>query len=95
MIVLTTSIKVEDSTKQKIDQLQAQILLQTGQKITQQQLVELLAEWGIQNLEILKQIILDKPIILTDLEISEYKKYRRSMGVKTDPKAIDEILYGT
>ena len=92
---MTTSIKIEVSTKQKIDQLQAQILLETGQKITQQQLVELLTEWGIQNVEILKQIILDKPIILTDLEISEYKKYRRSTGVKTDQKTIDEILYGT
>lgn len=78
MIVMTTSIKVEDSTKQKIDQLLAQILLETGQKITQQQLVKLLIEWGIQNLEILKQILIDKPIILTDLDISKYKKYRRS-----------------
>ena len=91
---MTTSIKVDDSTKNKIDQLQAQILLQTGRKITQQQIVELLANWGIQNLDTLKNILLDKPIILTDAEIVEYKKFRVSTGVKTDSGTIDQILYG-
>ena len=91
---MPTSIKVEDSTKKKIDQLQAQILLRTGQKITQQQLVELLANWGIKNLETLENILLDKPIVLSDSEIAAYKKYQVSTGIKTDSRAIDEIVYG-
>jgi len=91
---MTTSIKVEDSTKKKIDQLQAQILLRTGQKITQQQIVELLANWGIKNLETLENILLDKPIVLSDSEIAAYKKYQVSTGIKTDSRTIDEILYG-
>ena len=91
---MTTSIKVEDSTKKKIDQLQAQILLRTGQKITLQQIVELLANWGIHNLETLENILLDKPIVLSDSEIAAYTKYRVSTGVKTDSRIIDETLYG-
>ncbi|MFQ6124209.1 MAG: hypothetical protein ACE5R6_06320 [Candidatus Heimdallarchaeota archaeon] len=91
---MTTSIKVEDSTKRKIDKIQAQLLLQSGKKVTQQQLIELMADWATQNLETLKNILLDNPIILTDEEITAYKKYRISTGIKTNPQTIDQILYG-
>ncbi len=91
---MTTSVKVEDFTKQKIDRLQAQLFLETGQKVTQQQILELLAEWGINNLETIKNLLLDTPIILTDQEIQAYDKVRFSTGIKTDPSEIDKIVYG-
>ncbi|MFQ5981093.1 MAG: hypothetical protein ACE5OZ_23375 [Candidatus Heimdallarchaeota archaeon] len=91
---MTTSIKVDDSTKNQIERLRAQILLSTGQKITQQQLVGLLAGWGVENLETIKQILLDKPIALHDEEIKAYRKLRKVTGIATSPSEIDEILYG-
>ena len=91
---MTTSVKVENSTKEKIDRLQAQILLETGQKVTQQQVLELLTDWGINHLETIKSILLDTPIVLSDQEIAAYRKYQTSTGVKTDPSTVDQVIYG-
>lgn len=91
---MTTSIKVDDKTKHKIEQLRAHLLLNTGQKVTQQQLVGFLTEWGMNNIEIIEQIVLDQPTILSDDESKAYQKFRRSTGVRTSSKEIDKSLYG-
>lgn len=91
---MTTSIKVDDETKLKIEQLRAQLLLNTGQKVTQQQLVGLLTEWGMNNLEIIEQVVLDQPTILLEDEIKAYQKFRKLTGVRTTSKEIDKFLYG-
>jgi len=91
---MTTSIKVEDHTKRKIDHLQAQLFLETGKRISQQRLMELLAEWGMNNFQILKQLLLDCPILLSPDEIAKYQKYQTITGVKTDPNVIDDTIYG-
>ncbi len=91
---MTTSIKVDDETKHKIEQLRAQLLLNTGQKITQQQLVGLLTEWGMNNLEKIEQVVLDQPTILSEDERKAYQKFRKTTGVRTSSKEIDKFLYG-
>ncbi len=91
---MTTSIKVDDETKHKIEKLRAQLLLNTGQKITQQQLVGLLTEWGVNNLEIIEQIVSDQPTILSEEESKAYQKFRKPTGVRTSSKEIDKYLYG-
>lgn len=91
---MTTSIKVDDLTKNKIEQLRAQLFLETGQKITQQQLVGLLADWGVENIEIIKQVLLDKPVILSKEEIKAYQRIRKDTGIKTSPSEINDVLYG-
>ncbi len=94
MISMTTSIKINDSTKSKIEKLQAQLYLETGKKLSQQQLLELLADWSVNNLSQVKNLLLDVPIVLTDEEIAAYENCRVFTGVKTDPAKIDDILYG-
>jgi len=91
---MTTSIKVDDETKHKIEQIRAKLLLNTGQKITQQQLVGLLTEWGMNNLEIIEQVILDQPTILSEDERKAYQKVRKHTGVSTSSREIDQLLYG-
>ena len=91
---MTTSIKVDDETKHKIEKLRAQLLLNTGQKITQQQLVGLLTEWGIKNLEIIEQVVLGQPTILSEDERKAYQKVRKPTGVSTSSREIDRFLYG-
>jgi len=91
---MTTSIKVDDSTKSKIDRIQARILLDTGNRVTQQQVVGLLADWGTENMEVLKRTLLGNAILLDDDEIEAYEKYRVSTGVRTSSEEIDKILYG-
>ncbi len=39
---MTSTIKIDDQTKNRFDKLQAKILLETGKKLSQQQLLDLL-----------------------------------------------------
>jgi hypothetical protein len=41
---MTTTIKIDEDTKSKFDKLQARILVETGKKLTQQEILELLLE---------------------------------------------------
>jgi acyl-CoA hydrolase len=91
---VTTSIRVDDSTKRKINRIQAKILLETGIRITQQQIVSLLADWGTENMEAFRRILADNPVQLDNDEIKAYEKHRVSTGVRTSPEEADRILYG-
>ena len=41
---MTTTIKIDSETKSRFDKLQARILIETGKKLTQQEILELLLE---------------------------------------------------
>jgi len=41
---MATTIKIDDVTKSRFDKLQARILVETGKKLTQQEILELLLE---------------------------------------------------
>jgi hypothetical protein len=41
---MTTTIKIDEDTKSRFDKLQARILIETGKKLTQQEILELLLE---------------------------------------------------
>ena len=75
-------------------QMKGWLLSHTGQKITQQQLVGLLTEWGVNNLEIIEQIVSDQPTILSEDERKSYQKVRKPTGVSTSSREIDRFLYG-
>jgi len=41
---MTTTIKIDDDTKSRFDKLQARIFIETGKKLTKQEILELLLE---------------------------------------------------
>ncbi len=41
---MTTTIKIDDDTKSRFDKLQARIFVETGKKLTKQEILELLLE---------------------------------------------------
>ena len=91
---MSTSVKVSQADKEKLERLQAIVTLRTGGKVTQQQLLRMLIQEAVVNDdEFLKKII--KP----SLPISE-EKYRKILslvddwGVETSWEEVDKILYG-
>ena len=69
-------------------------MARTGKQLTQQKIIDLLANWGTENMESIKRILIDTAVPLKSEEIKAYRKYQVSTGIETSPEQIDEIIYG-
>ena len=89
-----TAVKVNDDAKDRLEELQARIRLETGADVTQQELLSRL----IDDVYSSKREIVDS-FRSTDIPLSEAEKTamsrgRISTGHETDETDIDDILYG-
>ena len=91
---MSTSVKVTDRTKSRLEELQAEIRLETGRKVTQQQLLERMVTEPYESDEELIDSFRDEFEPLTDEEIERWLSGTVSSGVETTEEDIDEILYG-
>lgn len=89
---MASSVKIKNSTKTELDRLQAEILLKTNKKFSQQDLIDILVNFGKNHLDELIQISSSKTISHNDVD--EIMSLSSSWGVETTPESIDEILYG-
>ncbi|OAQ53076.1 hypothetical protein HTG_09600 [Natrinema mahii] len=91
---MSTSVKVTDRTKSHLEELQAEIRLETGTNATQQELLE----WIVTNTYESKDEIIDsyrddfEP--LSEDEIDRWLSGTVDSGVETTEEDIDEVLYG-
>lgn len=91
---MTTSVKMSEEGKNSLDVLQAKILLATGKKLSQQELLDLLVKLSTQNEEELIKLItkIKFPLLSEDLE--KLVKLPTDWGTETKEEDIDKILYG-
>ncbi len=85
---MTTSIKVSDETKQKLDLLQAKITIKTGEKISLQGVVETISSLALKHKD---EICRSKK--LPPLERDPAWKEAIDWGVSTDATKVDRYLY--
>ena len=90
---LTTTIKIEDAKKEKLDKFLASLLLREGVKITLQEAVGLMVDYALENEEDIIKRIKELPPLEDD---PAWKGLENPMrwGVKDSSKRIDEFLYG-
>ncbi|MBE9484068.1 MAG: hypothetical protein IMY74_04440 [Bacteroidetes bacterium] len=81
-----TSIKVKDNTKRKLDTLQSKFTLQTGRKISLQNLLDTISDFALQHE---KEIIKKLPALKDDPAWSKAIDW----GEETDASKVDEYLY--
>lgn len=91
---MTTSVKMSEEGKCTLDILQAKILLATGKKLSQQELLDLLVKLAAQREEELVKIIAGVKLPLPPEELEKLMKLSTDWEVKTKEEDIDEILYG-
>lgn len=91
---MSTSVKVTDRTKSRLEELQAEIRLETGRKVTQEQLLERMVTEPYESDEELIDSFRDEFEPLTEEEIERWLSGTVSSGVETTEEDIDEILYG-
>lgn len=91
---MTTAVKVDDEAKARLEELQAEIRLEAGKKVTQQELLSRLIDDAYESRAEVVDSFRELTVPLTDEEKAAMQQGRISSGVETDEEDIDDILYG-
>lgn len=92
---MATSVKMDEDTKSRIEELQAEIRLETGRKVTQQALLDRIVSRAYESKAELVDSYRDEWEGLPKKEIDRFMSGTTASGVETDEEDIDEILYGS
>jgi hypothetical protein len=91
---MATAVKMDEETKSDLEDLQAEIKLKTGKKVTQQAILSRLIESAIQSRTEFIDSFRDGSAALKSTEIEQFNRGMVASGVETAEDDIDEILYG-
>ncbi|UIP00268.1 hypothetical protein Hbl1158_02555 [Halobaculum sp. CBA1158] len=91
---MTTAVKVDDDAKSRLEELQAEIRLETGTRVTQQELLSRIIDNAYGSREEVIDSFRDTTVPLSAAEKETMSSGRFASGVETDEDDIDEILYG-
>jgi len=91
---MSTSVKMSKEGKDALDILQAKILLASGKKLSQQELLDLLVKQAnLQEKELIKTLSEIKLPLNTE-EQQKVMSLPTNWGIKTKEEEIDQTLYG-
>jgi hypothetical protein len=91
---MATAVKVDEETKSRLEELQAEIRLKAGQSVTQKELLERLIDDAYESRSEVIDSFRASTVPLTDAEKERMQDGRFGSGVGTDEEDIDDILYG-
>ncbi|MUV59426.1 hypothetical protein [Halobacterium sp. CBA1126] len=91
---MSKAVKVDEDAKSRLEELQAEIRLETGQSVTQQELLSRLIDDAYESREAVVDSFRESTVPLSEAEKEAMSRGRFSSGVETDEEDIDEILYG-
>ncbi|WP_254864075.1 hypothetical protein [Halovivax gelatinilyticus] len=91
---MTTSVKVTDTTKSRLEELQAEIRLETGRNVTQQELLERIVTGTHASTETVIDSFRDEFEGLPEKEIDRWLSDTIDSGIETNEDDIDDVLYG-
>jgi len=91
---MATAVKMDEETKSHLEELQAEIRLRTGEKVTQQEILARLVRSAVTSRSEFIDTFWEGKATLTDEEMMQFNQGQISSGVETDEDDIDEILYG-
>lgn len=91
---MSTAVKMDEDAKSKLEELQAEIKLKTGKKITQQEILTQLIQSAIESRSEFVESFRDGTVALSEAEVKQFNQGMISSGVETSEEDIDDILYG-
>lgn len=91
---MTTAVKVEEDAKSRLEELQAEIRLRTGQRVTQQELLTRLVDDAYESRDDVIDSFRESTVPLSSAEREAMQEGRFSSGSETTEEDIDDILYG-
>jgi len=90
---MATSVKMDEETKSRLEELQAEIKLETGRKVTQQELLRRLVDDAYTSTSELIESFRETDVSLSDAEIEEFLSGTTAGGDPVDEEDIDHVLY--
>ena len=91
---MSTTVKIDEETKKELDKIQAKILLKSGHKLTQQELLKKIIKFILKKEdEFFSNFIIDWTP-MKDEEWEQLKSFITDFGFKTTEETIDSELYG-
>jgi hypothetical protein len=91
---MSTAVKMDEAAKSKLEELQAEIRLKTGKKVTQQELLTRLIESAVDSRTEFVDSFRDGKTSLRETEIQAFNQGTVASGAETDEEDIDDVLYG-
>ena len=91
---MATAVKMDRESKSKLEDLQAEIKLKTGTKVTQQEILARLLDSAMESRAEFIDSFRDGPASLSEAEIEQFNRGTIASGVETTEEDIDDILYG-
>ncbi|MBO4248838.1 MULTISPECIES: hypothetical protein [Halomicrobium] len=91
---MATAVKMDEAVKEKIEEIQAEIRLETGRKVTQQEILERMVENVDRSRTEFVDSFRDSTVPLSDEQKEKLRESQFDSGVETDEDDIDDILYG-
>ena len=91
---MATSVKVTDRTKAHLEKLQAEIRLETGRKVTQQELLERVVAETYESRAELIDSFRDEFEPLSEEELEQWLSGTSDWGFETTEAEVDDVLYG-
>lgn len=91
---MATAVRMDAETKDRLEELQALIKLETGRKVTQQELLQRLVEHGLSDQEEIVDAFRTPRLPLSGDEVEALLSGASDWGVETTEEEIDEVLYG-
>lgn len=91
---MSAAVKVDDEAKERLEELQAEIRLETGTKVTQQELLSRLIDDAYESREEVVDSFRSSTVPLSEEEKAAMARGRISTGTETDEEDVDDVLYG-
>ncbi len=91
---MATAVKVDEDAKSRLEELQAEIRLRTGKRVTQQELLSRLISDAHDSRDEVIDSFRPSTLPLSEEEKERMRRGRVSSGVETDEDDIDDALYG-
>ncbi|TQQ82473.1 hypothetical protein EWF95_00655 [Halonotius roseus] len=85
---------MDDETKSRLERLQAELRLKTGNRVTQQEVLARLVEDAIESKADLVDSFRDKRVPVSDDDREAFHDGMVASGKATSEEDIDDILYG-
>lgn len=91
---MSKAVKVTEDAKSRLEELQAEIRLETGRSVTQQELLSRLIDDAYESRAEVVDSFRESTASLSEEEVAAFFEPTFDSGVETDEDEIDEILYG-
>lgn len=91
---MPTAVKVDQSAKSRLEELQAEIRLRTGENVTQQDLLSRLIDDAYESRDEVIDSFRESTVPLSSEQKEAMQQGRFSSGRETTEEDIDDILYG-